>query len=109
MKENDVALLTRSPRRNKELRTAFSHAPLKSNKLKFFRREGVEAASIIFTKFEKNRLLPFSVLPTLPPFICNFDKVMKAAFINHLFHFHFYPFLVRKWHKLATLPNAVLL
>ena len=46
-KENDVALLTRPPRRNKELRTAFSHAPLKSNKLKFFRREGVEAASII--------------------------------------------------------------
>ena len=38
-KENDVALLTRPPRRNKELRTAFSHAPLKSNKLKFFPTE----------------------------------------------------------------------
>ena len=62
--KNDVALLTR-PRRNKELRTAFSHAPLKSNKLKFSVGSCRGAFSSLYnTKFEKNRLLPFSVFPT---------------------------------------------
>ena len=78
-KENDVALLTRSPRRNKELRTAFSHAPLKSNKLKFFRREGVavEAASILrsLRRIGCCRFQCYQLYLLIGTLICRFMKV----------------------------------